>query len=97
MAWPISERFGRKPALLLGTIPGLAGWIGLSVSNLLPTREGFLAFFYGGRILTGFSAGWTIFCVSVGFNPILVTTEHSLLCVHVLVRPVSVRSREACK
>lgn len=67
VAWPLSEKFGRKPALLLSTIPGVVGWVTIAVSNLLPTREGFLAFFYGGRLLSGFAAGWSIFCISVSF------------------------------
>ena len=65
MAWPLSEKFGRKPAMLLSTIPGLVGWVAMSVSTLLPTRDGFLAFLYSGRLLSGFAAGWSIFCISV--------------------------------
>ena len=65
VAWPLSERFGRKPVLLLGAIPGVVGWVAMAVSNLLPTRDGFLAFFYIGRILSGFASGWSIFCISV--------------------------------
>jgi facilitated trehalose transporter len=64
-AWPLSERFGRKPALLLGAIPGVVGWVAIAISNLLPTRDGFLAFFYVGRVLSGFASGWSIFCISV--------------------------------
>ena len=65
MAWPLSDKFGRKPALLLSTFPGLMGWIVISIGNLLPTRKGFLAMIYTGRLLSGFFAGWTVFCVSV--------------------------------
>ena len=65
VAWPLSEKFGRKPAMLLSTIPGLVGWVAMSVSTLLPTRDGFLAFLYSGRLLSGFAAGWSIFCISV--------------------------------
>jgi sugar porter (SP) family MFS transporter len=65
VAWPLSETFGRKPALLLSTIPALVGWVAIAVSNLLPTRNWFLAFLYSGRLLSGFSAGWGVLCVSV--------------------------------
>ena len=65
VAWPMSDFLGRKPALMLGGIPALIGWLSFSYANLLPTREGFIALLIVGRVLTGFASGWIVFCVSV--------------------------------
>ena len=95
VAWPISDSFGRKPALMLGSIPTLIGWLAFAYSNLLPTRVGFLTLLYIGRFLSGFGAGWTIFCVSVSETKITetkITEIYTLLIVIVYVSTAYIRS-----
>ena len=65
MAWPVSELLGRQAALMLGGVPALAGWLMITYSYLAHTSSNFLGIVYVGRLLTGFSTGWSIFCVSV--------------------------------
>ena len=64
-AWPVSEWFGRKPALMLGGVPGVIGWLMITYAHYVPIESGFLAILLVGRILTGFQAGWSVFCISV--------------------------------
>ena len=64
-AWPITEWFGRKPALMLGGVPGVIGWLMITCGHYVPSQSGFLVVLLLGRILTGFQAGWSVFCVSV--------------------------------
>ena len=64
-AWPVSEWFGRKPALILGGVPGVIGWLMITYAHYIPSESGFLAVLLLGRILTGFQVGWSVFCVSV--------------------------------
>ena len=65
VAWPISDRLGRKPALMLMGIPALIGWLMITYAHLASAKAGFLALLLLGRTFTGFVAGWTIFSVSV--------------------------------
>ena len=65
MAWPISELLGRQAALMLGGVPALAGWLMITYSSLANSSNAFFGIIYVGRLLTGFSTGWSIFCVSV--------------------------------
>ena len=65
MAWPISELLGRQAALMLSGVPALTGWLMITFSTLTNTRSAFLGVLYVGRLLTGFSTGWAVFCVSV--------------------------------
>ena len=65
MAWPISEQLGRQAALILSGVPALVGWLMITYSNLATTLSAFLGLLYTGRVLTGFSTGWAVFCVSV--------------------------------
>ena len=65
MAWPVSELLGRQAALMLGGVPALAGWLMITYSSLANSSNAFLGIIYVGRLLTGFSTGWSIFCVSV--------------------------------
>lgn len=65
VAWPVSDMLGRQAALMLGGVPALVGWLLIAFSNLANSSQAFLGVIYVGRIFTGFSAGWCIFCVSV--------------------------------
>ena len=65
MAWPISEQLGRQAALILSGVPALTGWLMITFSTLATTSSTFLGVLYIGRLLTGFSTGWAVFCVSV--------------------------------
>lgn len=65
VAWPISEVLGRQTALILSGVPALAGWLMITYSTLATTTSVFLGLLYVGRVLTGFSTGWAVFCVSV--------------------------------
>ena len=71
MAWPISELLGRQAALMLGGVPALAGWLMITYSNLASSSSAFLGVIFVGRLLTGFSTGWSIFCVSVSVYSIV--------------------------
>ena len=75
-AWPVSEWFGRKPALMLGGVPGVIGWLMITYCHYVPSQSGFLAILLLGRIITGFQAGWSIFCVSVSHSVLLELTSH---------------------
>ena len=66
LAWPVSDAFGRKPALMLGGVPAFTGWIMISVSWIITNSRGaFLGVILTGRLLTGISVGWLLFSVSV--------------------------------
>jgi MFS family permease len=67
-AWPVADYLGRQAALMIGGIPGFVGWILISLSVLFSRRMDFFAMVYAGRALTGFSAGWSIYCVSVSIE-----------------------------
>jgi len=60
---------GRQPALMIGGIPAITGWLVLTyapfANNYTGPTSGFLALLLFGRLFTGFSAGWSIYCVSV--------------------------------
>ena len=71
VAWPISELLGRQAALMLGGVPALAGWLMITYSNLASSSSAFLGVIFVGRLLTGFSTGWSIFCVSVSVYSIV--------------------------
>ena len=71
VAWPVSDKLGRQAALMLGGVPALIGWLMITYSNLAETSQAFLGVLYFGRILTGFSTGWCIFCVSVSALSVL--------------------------
>lgn len=92
VAWPLMEKFGRKPALLFSAVPALIGWVVLAVSNLLPNRSGFLAFMYIGRIVTGFSAGWISFCIPVSIYIPHVLIQPTLLQYNIVVNIIIPRS-----
>ena len=68
VAWPVSELLGRQAALMLGGVPALAGWLMITFSNLANSSSAFFGIIYVGRLLTGFSTGWSIFCVSVSVH-----------------------------
>ena len=68
VAWPMSDMLGRQAALMLGGVPALAGWLMIAYSNLTNSSSIFLGVLYTGRLLTGFSTGWSIFCVSVSVS-----------------------------
>ena len=65
IAWPISDLFGRKLALMLSGIPCLVGWLTIALAHLANDPSTFFGILLTGRALTGFSTGWSIFCVSV--------------------------------
>lgn len=64
-AWPASEWLGRQPALMLGGIPAVIGWLMVTYAHFAQSLSGFLAVLLLGRAMTGFAAGWLVFCVSV--------------------------------
>ncbi len=73
LALPVSLRLGRKPALMLGGVFTLVGWLFVACSHFVSSdRSGFLALFLMGRLLTGFGGGWAIYCVSVSCNYTLI-------------------------
>ena len=65
MAWPISDLLGRKFALALSGIPSLVGWLIIALAHLAKQPSTFYGVLLTGRALTGFSTGWSVFCVSV--------------------------------
>ena len=65
VAWPISDFFGRKVALMLGGVPTLIGWVFIVLAHFPAAEGGFISMILIGRFLTGFGGGWFIFCVSV--------------------------------
>ena len=60
-----SDTFGRKPAIVAGALPQLAGWVALSVAHFIPHHVGFLSVMLLGRFLAGLGAGWNSLCVPV--------------------------------
>lgn len=90
MAWPVSDMLGRQAALILSGVPALAGWLMITYSYLAATHSAFLGVIYTGRVLTGFSTGWSIFCVSVSVHHLynicstVVNSISILLCLLVL-------------
>ena len=68
VAWPISDRLGRKAALMLSGVPALVGWLMIILAHLASSHvHAFYGILLTGRMLTGFSSGWSIFCVSVSY------------------------------
>jgi len=71
-AWPVTELLGRQPALMIGGLPAICGWLFITYARLLnnyftgPTSS-FVAFLLLGRLFIGFATGWSIFCVSVSY------------------------------
>ena len=85
VAWPVTELLGRKPALMIGGVPAITGWLFITYARLFnnystgPTT-GFVAFLLLGRLftITGFATGWSIFCVSVSYCISLLSSCNSL-------------------
>ena len=74
VAWPISDRLGRKAALMLSGVPALVGWLMIALAFLASSHvHAFYGILLAGRTLTGFSSGWSIFCVSVSYCCYLVS------------------------
>ena len=65
LAWPVADYLGRKLGLMIGGAIGLNGWLTIALSVLVSSRTPFLIMVYCGRILSGVSTGWSIYCVSV--------------------------------
>ena len=66
VAWPISDVLGRQVALMLSGVPALAGWLMIALAHLVNHQvQAFYGVLLAGRTLTGFSSGWSVFCVSV--------------------------------
>ncbi len=72
MAWPFSDRFGRKLALMMGGIPTIIGWLLIAFAHFPRSRDGFLAMLFIGRLVAGLGAGWLVFGVSVSVNTLLI-------------------------
>ena len=68
LAWPVADYLGRQAALIIGGVPGLIGWLAISLSVLFSSRTGFLVMVYIGRVLTGIGSGWSVYCVSVSID-----------------------------
>ena len=65
-AYPAAEKLGRQPALIIGGIPTISGWLMMTYAWFFgENHQGFLALLLLGRLVTGFATGWSIFCVSV--------------------------------
>lgn len=80
LAWPVSDFLGRQAALIIGGIPALIGWLFIANAVQIFNRAAFLFVLFSGRVLTGFAAGWSIFCVSVSndvTNVFLSKSQHS--------------------
>ena len=82
-AWPVTELLGRQPALMIGGVPAICGWLFITYARLLnysngPT-DGFVAFLLLGRLFTGFATGWSIFCVSVSYFIVFFSSCHVVL------------------
>lgn len=68
-AWPVSDKFGRKPALMFGAVFTFLGWLFIACANYVSgSHSGFLAVLLIGRLLTGYGGGWAVFCVSVSWS-----------------------------
>ena len=84
VAWPVTELLGRKPALMIGGVPAITGWLFITYARLLnndstgPTT-GFVAFLLLGRLFTGFATGWSILCVSVSSKLLHLKGMHSVI------------------
>ena len=66
VAWPISDILGRQAALMMSGVPALAGWLMIALAHLASSHvHAFYGVLLAGRVLTGFSSGWSVFCVSV--------------------------------
>lgn len=79
VAWPISDMLGRQAALMLSGVPAMAGWLMIALAHLAGSKvEVFYGVLLTGRTLTGFSSGWSVFCVSVSYCLIQVTSIHPL-------------------
>ena len=66
IAWPISDTLGRRAALMMSGVPALAGWLMIALAHLASSHvHAFYGVLLAGRTLTGFSTGWSVFCVSV--------------------------------
>lgn len=83
VAWPISDLLGRKAALMISGVPAFLGWLMIALAHLVHSN---IPAFYGvlltGRTLTGFSSGWSVFCVSVSYCLI---TPSLVVCLSILV------------
>lgn len=68
VAWPISDLLGRQAALMMSGVPALAGWLMIALAHLASSHvHAFYGVLLAGRTLTGFSSGWSVFCVSVSY------------------------------
>ena len=68
IAWPISDLLGRQAALMLSGVPALVGWLMIALAHLASSHvHAFYGVLLAGRTLTGFSSGWSVFCVSVSY------------------------------
>ena len=74
VAWPLSDMLGRQAGLMLSGVPALVGWLMIALAHLVHSNvHAFYGVLLTGRTLTGFSSGWSVFCVSVGYSPIRLT------------------------
>ncbi|KAL5493133.1 hypothetical protein EMCRGX_G014264 [Ephydatia muelleri] len=60
-----SDTFGRKPAIIIGTVPQLIGWVAITVAHLWPIHKAFVSFIFFGRFFAGLGAGWNSLCIPV--------------------------------
>ena len=68
VAGPISDKWGRKNALVLCGVPYFVGYLTLSYAHLLPTATSFKVLVLSGRFLTGVGMGWACMAASVSQN-----------------------------
>lgn len=67
-AWPVSDYLGRQASLMIGGVPSLIGWILISLSVIFTRSMYFILMILIGRFFTGFSSGWSVYCVSVSYS-----------------------------
>ena len=66
----ISDLLGRKTSLMLSGIPAVVGWLMIGLAHFVAQSNAtvFYSVLLIGRILTGFSGGWSLTCVAVSHN-----------------------------
>ena len=55
----VTDRWGRKVALLLVGVPYLVGYLMMTLAHLIGDPDGFKAVLLVGRLLTGVGQGWS--------------------------------------
>ncbi len=79
----ISDRMGRKPALMLVSIPYLIGYMMITYARFSTHADVFKAVLLIGRLFSGVGLGWSSLAVVVSTSyTILLYITLQFLCVH---------------